>query len=330
MEKRMKQKPFFKIILGVLLLFTGLNVWGQEKTAPIPPPDRDASIIPSPLEPPEEESSGRGQQRTRTQTPGSGQAAGGQQQARTQTPAAQPRAPAQPSAPAQSRAPAQPQTPAAGGGQQRAPAQERAQKPPAVNLMPDKGLFWGGMIALGKLNPKIDNGDFGEAYGAMAIAGGLFMGYDFGLFTGQVEFLFANDGGEVRIGNYNYGSNYAHYDLSGTVFQIPLVVKMDLHLRRLLLQPLGGFYLNFGLGDLKDKNGYYQDTFATANPLFGWTLGGTLGFRLRRSFIFWEFRYMSNFGYTELEGEDWFRRAAVLSNFGFQYYFKSKKSTTSR
>jgi hypothetical protein len=184
------------------------------------------------------------------------------------------------------------------------------------------------MIGLGFLSPSTEGISWESSYnyvdtdGAMAFDGGLFMGYDFGLFTAQVEFLFANDGGNMeRWTRYVY----EQYDFSGTLLQIPLIVKMDLHLRRFVLQPLGGFYLNFGLGDvdytISDKSG----TIDGANPLFGWVAGGTVGFRLRRGFIFWEFRYMRNLGYTEIGGEQWFRRSAFLSNFGYQHYFKSRR-----
>jgi hypothetical protein len=192
------------------------------------------------------------------------------------------------------------------------------------------------MMGLGFLSPSTDGIYWESSYyfvdtdGAMAFEGGLFMGYDFGLFTAQVEFLFANDGGNMERWRYNPSYTYEQYDFSGALFQIPLIVKMDFHLRRFVLQPLGGFYLNFGLGDVYytySGSGYPSSGYIDgANPLFGWVAGGTVGFRLWRGFIFMDVRYMRSFGYTEIGGQEWFRRSATLFNFGYQYYFKSRKA----
>jgi hypothetical protein len=112
-------------------------------------------------------------------------------------------------------------------------------------------------------------------------------------------------------------------------FQIPLIAKMDFHLGRFVLQPLAGFYLNFGFAK---EYGYYIDNAYFSDdaddyttPLVGWMLGGTAGFRLGRGFLFTELRYLSDFhGAEDAEGHKWYRRAAALFSLGYQYYFKQK------
>jgi hypothetical protein len=288
----MKQKLFFTIALGFLLLVTGFNVQGQQQTAPLPPPDRESSVVPAPDMPARERAPVRRQAPPPAQTPPQRQEPAG-------TPAAQ-------QTPAARQAPAR-QTPA-------------AQQTPAAGI-PDKGLFWGGMIGMGATLPEAYYAN-DTAYGDFAFGVDLFVGYDFGLFTGQVEFLFANESGNIDIW-YTYG--YRYYKYSGTLFQIPLIAKMDLHLGRFVLQPLVGLYLNFGLGDL-DVEDNYGNSFSAEwkNPLLGWVAGGTLGFRLGRGFLFWDLRYMSNLGATEEEGNKLASRRAVLSSLGYQYYFKQK------
>jgi hypothetical protein len=297
----MKQRLFFAIAAGALLFVAGPVVQGQERTAPPPPPDRESSVIPAPRGP------SRGQAPTRRQTP-----AREQTPARSQEPAGTPASPPARQAPA-----AQP----AQGTQQ---AQAQA---PAAGI-PNKGFFWGGMIGAGATLPEAKYAE-DKAHTEFAFGGSLFLGYDFGLFTGQAELLLANEAGRLDMlyipsdgspSQYIYDNKY-----SGMLFQIPLVAKMDLHLWRFVLQPMAGLYLNFGVGDLDVENGYGSSySREWKNPLLGWLAGGALGFRLGRGFLFWDVRYMSNFAYTKVEGEELVHRSVVLSSLGYQHYFKQK------
>jgi hypothetical protein len=182
---------------------------------------------------------------------------------------------------------------------------------------------------------------------------GLFAGYDFGLFTGQLGFLFASDAANIErdgsewvpdyFNDYGYkvsahtATNNAHSQYEGTLLQIPLIAKVDLHLGRFVFQPLAGLYLNFGLGTVDyeysyDRDSYYgglghysQRSGSTEwkNPLLGWVAGGTLGFQLGPGFVFFEARYMANFGFTEVPIHgDFYRRSATLFGGGYQYYFR--------
>jgi hypothetical protein len=282
----MKQKLFFAITLGALLFAAGFNVQAQEQTAPLPPPDRESSIIPNP---------------------------GGQTPARRQTPA---RAPARNQEPAR-------QTPARQAPAQQAPATQQTpaaqeEQAAAAAGIPNKGLYWGGMIGGGSIFPTTFYSD-DTAFPEAAFGVDLFVGYDFGLFTGQVELLFANEAGSIRERDpySEYPITYT-YKYSGMVLQIPVIAKMDIHLWRFVLQPLAGIYLNFGLGDL-DVDGYQYEW---ENPLLGWVAGADLGFRLGRGFLFLDLRYSGNLGFTKVEGEEKAQRSAFLSSVGYTFYFK--------
>jgi hypothetical protein len=173
----------------------------------------------------------------------------------------------------------------------------------------------------------------GDAFG-----GDLFVGYDFGLFTGQLEFLITNDkidvlgskraynsyiGAWETVVDYNSSATY-----SGTLLQIPLIVKMDLHLWRFVLQPLAGIYLNFGLGNMNKSSssgsGFSSDA-EWENPLLGWVAGGTLGFRLGRGFIFGDMRFKGDISKTNPFGGDYgYTRSGTLFSLGYQYYFRQR------
>jgi hypothetical protein len=223
--------------------------------------------------------------------------------------------------------------------------------------LPDRGFFVGGLIGGGPLSSRT-NGiarystyDYvrdwvswgeGGAFGA-----GLFAGYDFGLFTGQLEFLFTTDRAKIDV-RYEvwdpyggYSGNGGFYTVkessgnSGTILQIPLIAKVDLHLWRFVFQPLAGLYLNFGLGKGEEdfehsdyhnnsSNDYkVRDRAADwDNPLLGWVAGGTVGFHLGPGFVFFEARYMANFGATKMHGQEAYRRSATVFGGGYQYYFK--------
>jgi hypothetical protein len=187
------------------------------------------------------------------------------------------------------------------------------------------------MIGAGATLPEAEGN---SVTGDLTFGGGLFVGYDLGLFTGQVEFLFANDAAynikkeymEFQSGSSNlWVKRSTTLSYTGMLFQIPLIVKMDLHLGRLVLQPLGGIYLNFGLGDAKeDSYSSGEKNVGWENPLLGWVAGGTLGLHLGRGFLFWDLRYMSNFGDTVPKDTKGYSRSAILSSLGYQYYFKQR------
>jgi hypothetical protein len=304
----MKQKLFFAIALGVLLFVPGLNVQAQLYTAPPEPPDRESSIIPAPEEPSREQAPVRRQTPARTQAPTRAQTP-----ARTQTPA---RSQEPVEAPAAQQTPAQ-EDPAT----QQTPA---AQQTPAVGI-PGKGRFWGGMFDLGSTLPK-DGYDGESLYGDFAFAAGLSMGYDFGFFIGQVELLLASESVYNVTERPYYSSEFqsgGSESYTGTLFQIPLVVKMDIHLGRSgIFQPQAGLYLNFGIGDAAVYE--YDIAVGWDNPLLGGLIGFTLGGKIGRGLLYLDLRYMTNFGDTIPEGAYGYHRAAILAGAGFQYYFKQK------
>jgi hypothetical protein len=210
-----------------------------------------------------------------------------------------------------------------------------AEQTPALGL-PAKGFFLGGLIGGGILNPDIgkiyDTYDYVWVHDKGAFDAGLFAGYDFGLFTGQLEFLFTTDRAEMDVRNEVWissggGGGYFNtvydgdFDYRGKLLQIPLIAKVDLHLGRFVLQPLAGLYLNFGLGMAESHRGNNYNV-GWDNPLLGWVAGGTIGFHLGPGFLFTEVRRMANFGNTKVGGAEAYRRSATLFNFGYQYYFK--------
>ncbi|MDR2617499.1 MAG: hypothetical protein LBC62_01395, partial [Treponema sp.] len=128
-----------------------------------------------------------------------------------------------------------------------------------------------------------------------------------------------------QISSYTYKEKY-----SGKNIQVPLMLKLDFHLGRFMLQPEAGIYLNITLGDLdyeyqSSYNGSYKDQKEYRNPLFGMMFGGALGFRIGRGYIFADTRYAVNFGKTEIEGEKVWKKSNLMVNFGYQHYFKSKQ-----
>jgi hypothetical protein len=186
------------------------------------------------------------------------------------------------------------------------------------------------MVGGGYTTPTNDKEGPG-IYGGGIFDGGLFTGYDFGLFTGQVEFRLAGDDAyNIKSGSgYSYSpgsgqwvSNTDYIGYKGMLFQIPLVVKMDLHLWRLVLQPLAGIYLNVGLGQAERHSS--NDTADWDNPLLGGILGGTLGLRIGRGFLFTEARFTSNFGKTVPKGTEGYTRSATTFTLGYQYYFRQR------
>jgi hypothetical protein len=154
------------------------------------------------------------------------------------------------------------------------------------------------------------------------INNGVFVGYDFGLFTGQVELRIGNDNGNITA-EYAGTGGYASFDFFQMRLQIPLIAKVDLHLGPFVLQPLAGIYLNFVLYEEFSPSSYFDDGSGDyTTPLLGGIVGATLGFRLGRGFLFTEARYMTDFGGVKEDDRRWYHSAAALFSLGYQYYFK--------
>jgi opacity protein-like surface antigen len=174
---------------------------------------------------------------------------------------------------------------------------------------------------------------------------GLLFGYDYGLLALQTELLLTGDNMGIErtayySSSYGYSSIYSiNTELSTMTFQIPILLKLDLHWGRLMLQPLAGLYLNFGLGEMDyeldnmNPNGNRKEegSIEYESPLFGMMVGGALGVRIGRGYIFLDIRYAKDLGKTELA--DWYdgtrvnkdikwTRSATMLNLGYQYYFK--------
>jgi hypothetical protein len=181
----------------------------------------------------------------------------------------------------------------------------------------------------------MDNSGYDYGYGYGGFSADLLWGYDFGLVAGQAEILLTGDAGwydwqeDTYIGDYYSGgwwnTNYYSYNFSGTTIQIPVMVKLDLHWRRILFQPQAGFYLNMALGDMKYEDYYGTDKIDYRPPLFGLMFGGAVGVRIGSGYLFLDTRYAMNLGYTEVAGRELGKRNAVMWNFGYQYYFKSNR-----
>jgi hypothetical protein len=163
---------------------------------------------------------------------------------------------------------------------------------------------------------------------------GLLLGYDFGLLALQGEILINT--GWNGYGYYdNLGEEHLGFDI--TVLQIPVLVKLDLHWGRIMFQPQAGFYLNFGLGDMRynyDYRRYYgswgytpdtsTDDYSTS--LFGVMIGGAFGVRIGRGYLFLDIRYAADLSETKLKpvGIE-MTRHAVMTSMGYQYYFRSRQ-----
>jgi hypothetical protein len=158
-----------------------------------------------------------------------------------------------------------------------------------------------------------------------------FLGYDFGLLAGQVEFLLTGDKGNYRsYGSYSYTDD--RYEFSGTTIQIPVMFKLDLHGSRFMFQPQAGFYFNIEVGKMDYKWEYYQSYYGYGtetgslkydHPLLGFMAGWAMGARIGRGYLFSDFRYTANLDETEIMGG--INRSAFMINLGYQYYFKGKQ-----
>jgi hypothetical protein len=188
------------------------------------------------------------------------------------------------------------------------------------------GMFWGVMAGMRLPKYAIDDTDWGNMGGADiegrgTFNGGLFFGMDFGVFTGQAEVFFAGEGASTKV------LSGIDTDITGLSILVPLIVKLDLHLGPVVLQPLAGLYLNFALGTLKESvNGYdVEDPYA--NPLLGVLFGGAFGINLGRGMLFADLRYAQDLGKT-VAGNDpktiW-NRSALMMNVGYQFSLGRKK-----
>ncbi|MDR1566495.1 MAG: hypothetical protein LBS48_04325 [Treponema sp.] len=303
----MKQRVFFTAALCCVLLFTGFNAAAQE-TSPLPPPEQGTATVPAPdtgavSQPvparPREQAPAQSSGRTaRTQTPAAGRTGSGGDAPRV----------------AESRE----QTPAPTAARQE-------QAAPAAGI-PSTGMFWGAMAGFNKNNySKYDSYDSSKYKGETGFNGGILLGYDFGLLAAQAEVLFTTESLEREY----YKNYYDYYEdwYGGKGIRVPLMLKLDFHLGRIMLHPQAGVFLNLTLGDLEHKDAYYdvRENIEYSNPVFGMMFGGALGFRIGRGYLFADTRYAVNLGYTEVEGDKTVRRSGVMVNFGYQYYFKSKQ-----
>jgi hypothetical protein len=328
LEKNMNMKHrFLFFAVSCLLLFTGLNAAAQEKTAPLSPPGQDGS---GPLPDPD------GQTRAPAQTPAqsgggpargtgssgpaqsSGTGTGGTGGSGSQSSGSQARS----SAPAASRPAAQPAAAAAA----------------TASPIPEKGMFWGAMFGGSGYFLNDVSAEYGYGFWKLKGEGGfnigLLFGYDYGLLALQTELLFVGENARYEYWTSGYGTHYA-LECSGTTMQIPVLLKLDLHWRRLMFQPLAGFYLNIPLGgmdyeikEVYEGSGPGEGSYEyDRSPLFGLMFGGAFGVRIGRGYLFMDLRYATNMGETKLDdgrGTKW-HRAAFMGNLGYQYYIKGKQ-----
>jgi hypothetical protein len=167
---------------------------------------------------------------------------------------------------------------------------------------------------------------------------GLLFGHDFGLLVLQGELLI-NTGWNGYHYNDNFGGSYKeeHLDFDITTFQIPVMVKLDLHWGRIMFQPQLGFYLNFGLGEMTYNYDYWRagsgqsrhiekGSSDYSSPLFGFMAGGALGVRIGRGYFFLDIRYAGDLDNIKIKAEDIeIKRHAVMTALGYQYYFRSSQ-----
>jgi hypothetical protein len=160
-------------------------------------------------------------------------------------------------------------------------------------------------------------------YGGGGFNGGLLLGYDFGLLAGQVELLITGDNVKILVPT-TYSGGYIYWDskrFNGTTIQVPLMLKLDLHWGRIMLQPEAGIYFNMTTGNLEHKGDSSSISMEYENPLFGLTFGGALGFRIGRGYLFLDSRYAVNLGKTKLTGNEAWTRSAATGTVGYQRYF---------
>jgi hypothetical protein len=183
-----------------------------------------------------------------------------------------------------------------------------------------------------KKNLRID-GHGKEAEGG-GFNAGLLLGYDFGLLALQGEVLFNTGWNGYNYYEGGYGGGDEHFGFDLTTLQIPVMLKLDLHWRRIMFQPQLGFYLNFGLGGMRynynawhinrGQRPYEEGSIDYSSPLFGFMAGGAFGVRIGRGYLFMDIRYATDLGNIKVIGIE-MKRHAVMSALGYQYYFRSKQ-----
>jgi hypothetical protein len=170
-----------------------------------------------------------------------------------------------------------------------------------------------------------DWGDMGgeDIEGRGTFNGGLFFGMDFGVVAGQAEVFFAGERASTKV----LLGSYTDTDITGLSILVPLIVKLDLHLGPVALQPLAGLYLNFALGNLKENVDGSDREDPYANPPLGVLFGGALGISLGRGILFADIRYARDLGNT-VAGNNaatiW-NRSALMFNLGYQFSLGRKK-----
>jgi hypothetical protein len=347
---------FFIAALGCMLLFINFNTAAQNQTFPLPAPGEDSSTLPDPVQKPGSSTPSEAPARKPVQTPPpsppaqSGEAAQGSGTAEGQ--AQRPEAPVQARRPATARrseAAAQPEAEPAQRHEATAQPQPAAASPQTE--IPDKGMFLGGYVGGGGYiytNPEIPMPVYEyKLNGGGGFNGGLLWGYDFGLFASQVELVVSGDNGKFELVRQEVnggGSAWRaeKFGFSGITLQIPVMVKLDLHWRRIIFQPQAGFYLNLSLGDLelkKEKNeaggsgspvSPFPDEFKVEyhKPLFGFMAGAALGVHIWKGYLFMDGRYAIDMGKSEVEYKGlkttW-NRSAYTVTLGYQYYFQGKQ-----
>jgi hypothetical protein len=280
------------------------------RAAPLPAPDRDSSTLPDP----------EWKVPSPSQRPAPSLAAPSPASAPARPQAAAP-APGAGDAPLAAEAGNTGPRSAASQGQSPAPVADSGAR--ERGGPPQRGMYWG-LIAGAKFPVyAIDDTDWGNSGGydidgQLTFNGGLFFGMDFGMLTGQAEILFTGERAKTRVLT---GYSYTDMDITGLSILVPLIVKLDLRLGPVVLQPLAGFYFNFALGNLKEKGDDLEVEDPYANPLFGLMFGGDVGITLGRGIFFLDCRYAKDLGRTAAGNDPvtiW-KRSALMLNLGYQF-----------
>jgi hypothetical protein len=321
-------------VLCCMLFLVNFNTAAQNQTFPLPAPGEGASTLPAPVQGTGKPALAEAPAREPVKTPPaqSGEAAKDSETAKEGAPRAARRPPAG-------------ERPATGQGQQAPEQQAPEQQAPAASSqtgIPSKGMFVGGMS--GGVAYFYDNKDkdkvngYGSFHDGGGFNGGLLFGYDFGLLAGQAEILINGEYGGFHGSSATWNGWWnKDYVYSRTSIQIPIMLKLDLHWRRIMFQPQAGFYLNLSPGDLEFKQNqdyYYANApeefiMDYSSPLFGFMAGLALGVRIGRGYLFLDSRYMVEMGDSHGTFGNGYKstwnRFGGMWNLGYQYYFKGKQ-----
>jgi hypothetical protein len=186
-------------------------------------------------------------------------------------------------------------------------------------------MFWGLSAGINLHNYNTNGTDHSgiDIKGGPAFDGALFFGMDFGLLIGQAEVLFTGDNAAITY-PYPYPGEV---DVTGISLMIPFILKVDFHLGPLVLQPLAGLYLNFGLGNLKESGMGADREDPYANPPLGLIFGGSLGTPLGRGIVFLDGRCAIDLGRTAAGNNPitiW-KRSAFMINLGYQFFIGRRR-----